>query len=94
MLGGFLAVTLVPEWLQGHFHKLQLGTGGATHLGAAFAAEAALGLALNVVVLWAGETQRKALGTAAATAATVALVVGGSYLGTGPSLNPAVTFSW
>eukprot|EP00878_Enallax_costatus_P017449 GHUV01018329.1.p2 GENE.GHUV01018329.1~~GHUV01018329.1.p2 ORF type:complete len:119 (+),score=40.01 GHUV01018329.1:607-963(+) len=52
-----------------------------------------LGLILNVVVLYAMDTDNKRMAYWSPVVATVALIVTGSHF-TGPSMNPAVAFSW
>ncbi|WIA17089.1 hypothetical protein OEZ85_013988 [Tetradesmus obliquus] len=92
--GSYLAVTITPEWLKDRFHTLPGGLKPGVALGVGVGVEMLLGMVLNMVVLYASDAQRsKFVAYWSPVFATVLLIVTGSYF-TGPSMNPAVAFSW
>eukprot|EP00775_Hariotina_reticulata_P013405 gene13405-13533_t len=93
LAGSYAAVSVTPEWLRDHFHKLPGGLRQGVALQVGVGVEMLLGCILNMVVLYAGDTQHKRAGYWAPIVATVLLIVAGSHF-TGPSMNPAMAFSW
>ncbi|KAI8472976.1 MAG: aquaporin-like protein [Monoraphidium minutum] len=93
VLGAFLAVSMLPDWLKDHFHKLPGGLAPGVSLPVGMACEAVLGCILNLVVLYSMTTANKLASQVLPILATIALILAGSVF-SGPGLNPAMTFSF
>jgi len=93
LAGSYAAVHTLPPWLQDHFHKLPAGLKEGVDLQLGFGIEAGFSALLNIIVLYSIDTKNKMFAYWAPIVATVILLVAGSYF-TGPSLNPAIAFSW
>lgn len=93
VLGAFLAVAMLPDWLKDHFHKLPGGLADGVPLGVGMACEAVLGCVLNLVVLYSMETTNKLVSQVLPILATIGLILAGSGF-SGPGLNPAMTFAF
>lgn len=94
LVGSRLAVVLLPPHLKDHFWRLPGGLKQGVSLRTGVICEMLLGLVLNYVILIAtSSSKNKVAAYWAPIAAAIGLNIVGSLF-TGPSLNPAVTFSW
>ncbi|GBF93218.1 aquaporin-like [Raphidocelis subcapitata] len=93
LLGASLAVTMLPEFLKDHFHKIPGGLVEGVPLPVGMACEALLGCVLNLVVLLAMETSNKLVAKVLPICVTIGLVfIGSGY--SGPGLNPIMLLSF
>eukprot|EP00882_Tetradesmus_deserticola_P021403 GHRQ01023174.1.p1 GENE.GHRQ01023174.1~~GHRQ01023174.1.p1 ORF type:complete len:275 (+),score=85.91 GHRQ01023174.1:178-1002(+) len=94
LCGSYTAVAVTPDWLKDRFHTLPGGLKAGVQLQVGVGVEVLLGLVLNLVVLYASDAKHnKIVAYWSPVAATILLIVTGSHF-TGPSMNPAVAFSW